>query len=104
MAYPNPTILIVTLNVIDYILQLKGIDNPNRWKKRKRRKEEREREGAPSIYCLHGTHFKKMDEGQIVGIKSEVAILTSNETFKKKSNTKDREVLWSYSDKFIKKT
>lgn len=74
MAYPNPTILIVTLNVIDYILQLKGTDNQYRWKK-KEEKKGREREGAPTIYCLHGTHFKyedgewkKMDERQRVSI------------------------------------
>ena len=30
MAYPNPTILTAKLNVIDYILQLKGMDNQNR--------------------------------------------------------------------------
>ena len=32
-----------------------------------------------------------MDERQIVKHKSEVAILTSNETFKKKSNTRNKE-------------
>lgn len=42
MAYPNPTILIVTLNVIDYI-QLKGIDNQNRDERKGREEEERER-------------------------------------------------------------